>query len=58
MPGEFEAFGAAPLVPILIIAVLLLHPWDRLNKVRQLAERAPSAVVTLLAVVLVVIAAA
>ena len=55
---DFAVMLATPLVPIMVIGALLLHPVDRLEKVVGAAERLRGAIVIPLSVMLILICAA
>jgi alginate O-acetyltransferase complex protein AlgI len=56
--GSLDALSMAPLAPVLVVAVIALHPLDNLAKVRGLADRLPISVVSPLALMVIVICAA
>jgi alginate O-acetyltransferase complex protein AlgI len=57
-PGYFATVLAAPLVPVLVIGAILLHPLDTVGSVRRFAEHLPVGVVFPLSVMLILIHAA
>jgi len=56
--GDYSALVEAPLVPVLIIGTLLLHPLDRIVTIRNAAEAMPAAVALPFSVMLILICAA
>ena len=57
-PGDFATVLAPPLVPLLVIGTILLHPLDTVGSVRRVSERLPGGVVFPLSVMLILIHAA
>jgi alginate O-acetyltransferase complex protein AlgI len=57
-PGDFATVLASPLVPLLVIGTILLHPLDTVYSVRRVSERLPGGVVFPLSVMLILIHAA
>lgn len=57
-PGDFATVLAAPLVPLLVIGTILLHPLDTVGSVRRVSARLPGGVVFPLSVMLILIHAA
>ena len=58
IPGDFAIIWASPLVPLLIVGTLLLHPLDSYKRVVGKAESLPTAVVVPLSMMLILICSA
>ncbi len=58
VPGNTAMLENNPLVPLLIVAVFLLHPLDNLPKIRAFADRLPISIIAPLSIMLVLVCAA
>jgi alginate O-acetyltransferase complex protein AlgI len=58
IPGDIIVFSSAPLAPLLIIAVLAFHPFDKMPRITAFAVRAGSAIILPMSLMLILICAA
>jgi alginate O-acetyltransferase complex protein AlgI len=57
-PGNFSIFINNPVVAIVIILVIALHKWDRVENIKKLVEHLPLSVVSTFSILLILICAA